>query len=242
MTHSKNDLNVLCWTCIHNWWKPVSDIPDRSLSTLDFKVLRMYADTPPPNSFFMFLGLSSLDKLYPSISTSAFFTLEFSQDSEIAKIAYIFSSIKFLTWIKCSLVFNYRTFKCATVTFDFWELFPWIVECKVPWEVVLAAKMSTGIFNKLLWFAPRRFSWKFCWRSPRIIALIGLSFRRLWWFLPRCPLLGASKLRFLRVNHTCLDKGRCISPWPRSLLVVFQQFRSEKRKFLVYINIPANLK
>ena len=88
MTHSKNDLSALCWT-IHNWWKPVSDIPDRSLSTLDFKVLRMYAHTPPQNSFFMFLGLSSLDKLYPSISTSAFFTLEFSQDSEIAKIAHL---------------------------------------------------------------------------------------------------------------------------------------------------------
>ena len=50
----------------------------------------MYTHTPPPNSFFMFLGLSSLDKLYSSISTSAFFTLEFSQDSEIAKIAYFF--------------------------------------------------------------------------------------------------------------------------------------------------------
>lgn len=89
------------WTCLHNWWKPVSDIPDRSLSTLDFKVLHMYVHTPPPNSFFLFHGLSRLDKLYLSISPSAFFTLDwFGQDSEIATIAYFFSSIKFLTWIK----------------------------------------------------------------------------------------------------------------------------------------------
>ena len=63
---------------------------DFNLSTLDFRVLRMYTHTPPPDSFFIFLDLSSLDKLYPSISTSAFFALEFSQYSEIAKIAYFF--------------------------------------------------------------------------------------------------------------------------------------------------------
>ena len=50
----------------------------------------MYTHTPAPDSFFIFLDLSGLDKLYPSISTSAFFTLEFSQDSENAKIAYFF--------------------------------------------------------------------------------------------------------------------------------------------------------
>ena len=44
------------------------------------------------------------------------------------------------------------------------------------------------------------------------LTLIGLSFSRLRCFLPRCPLLGASKLRLLRVSHSCLDKGWCISP------------------------------
>ena len=68
----------------------MSNIRDRSLSTLDFRVFRMYTHTPAPDSFFIFLDLSSLDKLYPSISTSAFFTLEFIQDSENAKIAYFF--------------------------------------------------------------------------------------------------------------------------------------------------------
>ena len=65
------------------------------------------------------------------------------------------------------------------------------------------------------------------------LTLIGLSFSLLRWFLPRCPLLGVSKLRLLRVSHTRLDKGWCISPWPRFLLVDFQKFRNEKRKFLV---------
>ena len=209
MTQSKNDLGVFCWTCIHDWWKAVSDIPERSSCTLDFEVLRMYAHTPQPNSFFKFLGLSSLN---PSISPSAFFKFEFSQDSEIAKIAHFFSSIKFLTWTNALLSSA-------------------IVRSSVPRLLLISEIYFHGLLNARsherlsslqrcqLEYLISYFGLhhavslgSFFWRSTRIRTLTGLSCGRLRWFLSRCPLLGASKLRFLRVNHPCFDKGRCISP------------------------------